>query len=318
MTATASFFSAAPVLLVLFEHVDSLTLLNLRLLCRSIHLLIATYESSIIRQLIRQLELDESGLCLLFHEGVTPTFGTLGRYYFARRLTFWHTSIRRSAWPKCRMGVGQFGRDIDNTIQQTVMRGWIIWQDLADISKKVYAGDAQGNKTSSRLRQATVTYMNKCAKEQEVLRQWLAHTASFSTDELCDLLTTAQCLEVTVTVKTYWADPNGCETRLLNMSQIGREPDAVQWVASFMIRRGLKFVFDLFNRPGVARARAQQNLFAEYEKRDHRTINVERSHMRRFLRDVRERFEQNVCSLQAHMQALLTSTIASLTISLFM
>lgn len=141
-SAIASFTSASPVLLNLFDHVDLPTLLRLRLSCRSIFQLMAGYQASIIRRLIRRLWPGEDDVFRQSPTAFPTTFRALRRYKMARRLAkLTYSAEDGPCW--CRAHQRDFNQpdsELGREVWRSQIRGWLIWQDLADISHTVESG----------------------------------------------------------------------------------------------------------------------------------------------------------------------------------
>lgn len=240
---------------------------------------------------------DENDIFDRFPIDLPITIRALGRYDLGRRLaSLTLASTGKCGWPTWQVqGIRDDTRlSNSNEIRQRVIRGWMNWQDLADISKEIRSRPISISKNPYRLIRTYLSHGSDTNKriKKEILRHWLAHTASFSKDELSELLASEHSLEAVIKADGTKAVKSGVPPLWSEVKGDRVEPDAVQWLAGFMIRQGPKFIINFLSEQVTARTRAQAHLLQEIRKGPRTTIIAEQSEdLWVFLYHIRERIE---------------------------
>ena len=259
----ASIGQNPPVLLAIINFVDIKTLLNLRLLCKSVNGLMVQYQKSICERASQAL-----WHCPPGNEAkhlVVSNFSDMVRLHTARRLAIrvtqsWQYATRAGFAGHMDFkieGLEYWGGDYWSGIQLSdprgnglcdrVTRGFMLLHQLSTICTAVQRTTFGGPYSSltERLRVALgkePTPLEK-AQEKALAHLWLLYAYALPLNDLLDFLVTVRCLsgklraDVVKSIEApYWLEPR---------SNYDRNP--MRWLIGYLLRQGPAYINKLWS-----------------------------------------------------------------------
>ena len=241
-------FCTAPILLHVIDFLDLLTLLNLRLLNKPTNGLISRYESSIAKNIAKNLCPDDDIAKLADFE---PTALT-DLIYFVRLDLVHRLAIKAVASDQyvdfarpVLKGISAHD-DLGDEIRQKVQNGFMVISKISQVHAQVFAGvsipEAQRQKGSRGKCSRTPMFTHQ-AVEEVLWRRWLQLMESLPVEDVVDFHLAFWC----VRGKTAFDhQARGKGTDLWSAVQAS-EPERINWLAYHLIRNGLHMIDRLWS-----------------------------------------------------------------------
>lgn len=289
------------ILLQVIEFLDVPTLLNLRLLNRSINGLISCYESSIAKRMARSLcpEGHEDRLVksIPFALGEVGYFVRLNLAHKLATIAVASNLVPRVSEPPLR-GISP-DDDLGNGIRQKVTNGFMTISEVSRIHKDVTLSKSARICTRQRRQMGLSRFFSgltsaQRATEKEILRHWLEYMDALPVEDIIDFNIALWCLRGKLTFDHRLTEENAA---LWNNVLADAEVEAIQWTTFHLARKGLHCIGRLWSVDQLVAQKAQGDIHADMQQRSSKLIHTELSTFSELLRGCRREIRNTPSSV---------------------